>query len=165
MSPSTWTLEIESPAPAARLFKALLDWHNLAPKLLPNIVASAAGVQGDGSVGSVRQLNFTSGVGAIFAAMPFGYVKERLDFVDFDKFECKHSLVEGGDLGKKIESASTQFKFEQTSKGGCVCKVVTTYKPLPGVENKDEVAKGKEAVTGTIKAAEAYLLANPGAYA
>ncbi|XP_010911408.1 pathogenesis-related protein 1-like [Elaeis guineensis] len=158
MSPSTWTLEIDSPAPAARLFKAVLDWHNLAPKLLPNIVASAVGVQGDGSVGSVRQLNFTS-------AMPFGYVKERLDFVDFDKFECKQSLVEGGDLGKKIESASTQFKFEQTSKGGCVCKVVTTYKPLPGVENKDEVAKGKEAVTGIIKAAEAYLLANAGAYA
>ncbi|KAG1371299.1 pathogenesis-related protein 1-like [Cocos nucifera] len=158
MSPSTWTLEIESPAPASRLFKAVLDWHNLAPELLPNIVASAVGVQGDGSVGSVRQLNFTS-------AMPFGYVKERLDFVDFDKFECKHSLVEGGDLGKKIESASTQFKFEQTTKGGCVCKVVTTYKPLPGVENKDEVAKGKEAVTGTIKAAEAYVLANPGAYA
>ena len=97
--------------------------------------------------------------------MPFGYVKERLDFVDFDKFECKQSLVEGGDLGKKIESASSQFKFEQTSNGGCVCKVVTTYKPLPGVENKDEVAKGKEAVTGIIKAAEAYLLANPGAYA
>ncbi|XP_010911543.2 pathogenesis-related protein 1 [Elaeis guineensis] len=158
MSPSTWTLEIESPAPAARLFKAVLDWHNLAPKLLPNIVASAVGVQGEGSVGSVRQLNFTS-------AMPFGYVKERLDFVDFDKFEFKQSLVEGGDLGKKIESASSQFKFEQTSKGGCVCKVVTTYKPLPGVENKDEVAKGKEAVTGTIKAAEAYLLDNPGAYA
>nr|XP_010938338.1 pathogenesis-related protein 1-like isoform X2 [Elaeis guineensis] len=158
MSPSTWTLEIESPAPAARLFKAVLDWHNLAPKLLPNIVASAVGVQGDGTVGSVRQLNFTS-------AMPFGYVKERLDFVDFDKFEFKQSLIEGGDLGKKIESASTQFKFEQTSKGGCVCKVVTTYKPLPGVENKDEVAKGKEAVTATIKAAEAYLLANPGAYA
>nr|XP_010911543.1 pathogenesis-related protein 1 [Elaeis guineensis] len=158
MSPSTWTLEIESPAPAARLFKAVLDWHNLAPKLLPNIVASAVGVQGDGSVGSVRQLNFTS-------AMPFGYVKERLDFVDFDKFEFKQSLVEGGDLGKKIESASSQFKFEQTRKGGCVCKVVTTYKPLPGVENKDEVAKGKEAVTGTIKAAEAYLLDNPGAYA
>ncbi|XP_010910747.2 pathogenesis-related protein 1 [Elaeis guineensis] len=158
MSPSTWTLEIESPAPAARLFKAVLDWHNLAPKLLPNIVASAVGVQGDGSIGSVRQINFTS-------AMPFGYVKERLDFVDFDKFECKQSLVEGGDLGKKIESASSQFKFEQTSNAGCVCKVVTTYKPLPGVENKDEVAKGKEAVTGIIKAAEAYLLANPGAYA
>lgn len=62
MSPSTWTLEIESPAPAARLFKAVLDWHNLAPKLLPNIVASAVGIQGDGSVGSVRQLNFTSGI-------------------------------------------------------------------------------------------------------
>ncbi|XP_008790863.1 pathogenesis-related protein 1-like [Phoenix dactylifera] len=158
MSPPCWNLEVESQAPAPRLFKAVLDWHNLAAKLLPDIVASAAGVHGDGSVGSVRQINFTS-------AMPFSYVKERLDFVDFDKFECKHSLVEGGDLGKKIESASTHFKFEKSSKGGCVCKVVTTYKPLPGVDNKDEIAKGKEAVIGTIKAAEAYLLANPGAYA
>nr|XP_010922265.1 pathogenesis-related protein 1-like [Elaeis guineensis] len=158
MSPTSWTLEVESQAPAARLFKTFLDWHNLAPKLVPNIVASAAGIQGDGGVGSIRQINFTS-------VMPFGYVKERLDFVDHDKFECKQSLVEGGDLGKKIESASSHFKFEPTSKGGCVCKVVTTYKPLPGVEMKDEITKGKEAVTGIIKAAEAYLLANPRAYA
>ena len=101
----------------------------------------------------------------IFVALPFSHVKERLDFVDFDNFEFKHSLIEGGDLGKKIESASTHFKFEKTNKGESVCKVVTTYKPLPGVENKDEIAKGKKAVAEGIKATEAFLLANPGAYA
>ncbi|XP_008790865.1 pathogenesis-related protein 1-like [Phoenix dactylifera] len=159
MSSSSWSHEIKSPVPAARLFKAaVLDWHNLAPKLVPDIIVSAAGIEGDGGVGSVRQFQFSS-------AMPFSYVKERLDFVDFDRFECKQSLVEGGDIGTKIESASSHFKFEQSSNGGCVCKVVATYKLLPGVEVKDEITKAKETLTGIFKAAEAYLLANPAAYA
>lgn len=36
---SSWSCEIESPVPDARLFKAaVLDWHSLAPKLVPEIV-------------------------------------------------------------------------------------------------------------------------------
>ncbi|EHA8590148.1 pathogenesis-related protein 1 [Cocos nucifera] len=159
MSSSSWSCEIESPVPAARLFKAaVLDWHNLAPKLVPEIVVSAAGIEGDGGVGSMRQFQFSS-------AMPFSYAKERLDFVDHDKLECKQSLVEGGDIGTKIESASSHFKFETTSNGGCACKVVATYKLLPGVEVKDEITMAKETMMGIFKAAEAYLLANPTAYA
>ena len=97
--------------------------------------------------------------------MPFSFVKERLDFVDHDKFECKNSLVEGGDLGTKLESASSHFKFEPKSNGGCVVKVEATYKPLPGVAVDDEITKAKEGVTELIKAAEGYLLKNPDAYA
>ena len=97
--------------------------------------------------------------------MPFSYVKERLDFLDLDKLECKQSLVEGGDIGTKIESASSHFKLETSSNGGCVCKVVATYKLLPGVEVKDEITKAKETMMGIFKAAEACLLANPTAYA
>jgi hypothetical protein len=37
-----------------------MDWHTLAPKLTPDIVASAR-VEGDGNVGSVRELHFTKG--------------------------------------------------------------------------------------------------------
>jgi hypothetical protein len=38
-----------------------MDWHTLAPKLTPDIVASGEIVVGDGKVSSVRQLNFTKG--------------------------------------------------------------------------------------------------------
>ena len=61
-STNSWTLEIESPVAAPRLFRAgVMDWHTLAPKLAPHIVASAHPVEGEGGVGSVRQFNFTSG--------------------------------------------------------------------------------------------------------
>jgi len=61
-SANSWTLEIASPVAAPRLFRAaVLDWHNLAPKLASHVVASAHPVEGDGGVGSIRQFNFTSG--------------------------------------------------------------------------------------------------------
>lgn len=62
-STNSWTHEIESPVAAPRLFRAaVMDWHTLAPKIASHIVASAHPVDGDGSVGSVRQFNFTSGI-------------------------------------------------------------------------------------------------------
>lgn len=99
------------------------------------------------------------------AAMPFPYIKERLDFIDEENLEAKGSLVEGGDLGTKLESASSHHKFEPTSNGGCIVKLGASYKTLPGVVVGDEVEKAQEQMVGVIKAAEAYLLANPTAYA
>ncbi|KAH7676465.1 Bet v1-like protein [Dioscorea alata] len=124
----TSTIEIETAVPASRMFKAaFLEWHNLAPKVVPDHIKSASAVHVDGGVGSVRQINFTP----------------------------------GGDLGTKLESLCTHFKFTPTSSGGSTCKVTTTYKVLPGVTPGDEEAKAKEGLTNTIKATEAYLLANP----
>ncbi|ONK63370.1 uncharacterized protein A4U43_C07F14430 [Asparagus officinalis] len=156
MSSGTWSREVECLVSAGRLFKAaILDWHNLGPEIAPGVIVRANLVSGDGGVGSIRELNFTS-------SLPFSYVKERLDFIDHDKFEVKQTLVEGGGLGKMFESATTHFKFEPSSNGGCVVKVTATYKILPGVA--DESAKAKEGITNHMKAAEAYLLANPTAY-
>ena len=93
--------------------------------------------------------------------LPFPYVKERLDFIDVDNFEAKLTTIEGGDLGTKLESLSSHLKFIPTSSGGSICKAITTYKILPGVKSADEEAKAKEGIAKTIKATEAYLLANP----
>jgi hypothetical protein len=61
MASNSWTLEIPSPVAAPRLFRAaVMDWHNLAPKVASHVVTSAHPVEGDGGVGSVRQFNFTS---------------------------------------------------------------------------------------------------------
>ncbi|KAM0899193.1 hypothetical protein ACQ4PT_021488 [Festuca glaucescens] len=157
-STDSWTLEIESPVAAPRLFKAgVMDWHTLAPKLAPHIIASAHPVEGEGGVGSVRQFNFTS-------AMPFSVMKEKLDFLDMEKCECKSTLLEGGGIGITIETATSHIKVEATANGGSVVKVETTYKLLPGAEVKDEITNAKDSLTNIFKAAEAYLIANPDAY-
>ncbi|XP_047086529.1 pathogenesis-related protein 1-like [Lolium rigidum] len=157
-STDSWTLEIESPVAAPRLFKAgVMDWHTLAPKLAPHIIASAHPIEGEGGVGSVRQFNFTS-------AMPFSIMKEKLDFLDMEKCECKSTLLEGGGIGITIETATSHIKVEATANGGSVVKVETTYKLLPGTEVKDEITNAKDSLTNIFKGAEAYLIANPDAY-
>ncbi|CAN6295404.1 unnamed protein product [Urochloa humidicola] len=156
-SANSWTLEIASPVAAPRLFRAaVMDWHTLAPKLTSHAVASAHPVEGEGGVGSVRQFNFTS-------VMPFSFMKEKLEFLDVDKCECKSTLIEGGGIGVAIETATSHIKVEPVADGGSVVKVDATCKLLPGVE-EDEIAKAKESVTAIFKAAEAYLVANPDAY-
>nr|CAA10719.1 intracellular pathogenesis-related protein, isoform 5 [Asparagus officinalis] len=157
MSSGSWSHEVAANVPAGKLFKAaMLDWHNLGPKIVPDFIASGSVVSGGGAVGSVREIKMSN------PELPFNYLKERLDFVDHEKFEVKNTLVEGGGLGKQFESASNHFKFEPSGNNGCIVKVTATYKLLPGVTV--ESAKAKEGVTHHIKAAEAYLLANPTAY-
>ncbi|KAG0551469.1 hypothetical protein BDA96_01G426500 [Sorghum bicolor] len=158
MASNSWTLEIPSPVAAPRLFRAaVMDWHNLAPKVASHVVTSAHPVEGDGGVGSVRQFNFTS-------FMPFSFMKEKLESLDVDKCECKSTLVEGGGIGVAVETAASHIKVEPAAGGGSVVKVESTYKLLPGVDVKGEEVKAKEAVTAIFKGAEAYLVANPDAY-
>jgi hypothetical protein len=96
--------------------------------------------------------------------MPFNFMKEKLEFLDVGKCECKSTLIEGGGIGVAIETATSHIKVESAADGGSVVKVDSTYKLLPGVEVNDEVNKAKESVTAIFKAAEAYLIANPDAY-
>ncbi|XP_044318550.1 pathogenesis-related protein 1-like [Triticum aestivum] len=124
-----WPHEIESSVAAPRLFRAgVMDWHTLALKLAPHIVASAHPVEGEGGIGSVRQFNFTS-------AMPFTLMKERLEYLDVEKCKCKSTLVEGGGMGVAIETATSHIKVDPAADGRSIAKVDSTYKLLPGVED------------------------------
>uniref|UniRef100_A0A8I6Z0J9 Bet v I/Major latex protein domain-containing protein n=1 Tax=Hordeum vulgare subsp. vulgare TaxID=112509 RepID=A0A8I6Z0J9_HORVV len=96
--------------------------------------------------------------------MPFNLMKERLEFIDVDKCECKSTLIEGGGIGTAIDTATSQMKVKPTANCGSVVKVKSTYKLLPGVEVNDEISKAKDSMTAIFKAAEAYLIANPDAY-
>ncbi|KAE8767414.1 Pathogenesis-related protein 1 [Hordeum vulgare] len=124
-----------------------MDWHTLASKLAPQIVTSTHPVEGEGGI-----------------AMPFNLMKERLEFIDVDKCECKSTLIEGGGIGTTIDTATSQMKVKPTANYGSVVKVESTYKLLPGVEVNDEISKAKDSMTAIFKAAEAYLIANPDAY-
>ncbi|KAF9607695.1 hypothetical protein IFM89_038235 [Coptis chinensis] len=160
MALTSFTTEFTSPVSARKLFNAgVLDGHNLGPKLMPQVIVSTEILEGDGGVGTIKQANFTD-------AMPFKYIKERTDILDKEKLEYKFTLIEGGQLGKKVESASNHITVESTSDGGCVYKVSSEYKALPGIEFTDEeIQFAKNGMTGMFKAVEAYVLANPDAYA
>ncbi|XP_073359897.1 pathogenesis-related protein 1-like [Aegilops tauschii subsp. strangulata] len=98
--------------------------------------------------------------------MPFNLMKERLEFIDADKCECKSTLIECGGIGTTIETATSHIKVEPAANGGSVVKVESTYKllllgNLPGVEVKDEITKAKDYAMAIFKAVEAYLIANP----
>ena len=58
----TYTDEYTSSIPPSRLFKAVvIDAPNLIPKIFPQVVKSIEIIQGDGWVGSIRQINFAEG--------------------------------------------------------------------------------------------------------
>ncbi|KAF3325390.1 pathogenesis-related protein 10a [Carex littledalei] len=154
----TTTSEITTVIPAPRLFKAaILDWHNLAPKIAADKIVSAANIEGDGGVGTVRQLNFGP-------AMPFSYEQRRLEFLDVEKCEIKSSVVGGGGLGVLFKSASFHVKFSPSGTGGSLVKIVLTYTPMPGANSTQYENRMKGALEGIMKGCEAFLLANPEAY-
>ncbi|KAI4976379.1 hypothetical protein ZWY2020_049986 [Hordeum vulgare] len=96
--------------------------------------------------------------------MPFNLMKERLEFIDVDKCECKSTLIEGGGIDTAIETATSHIKVEPAANGGSVVNVESTYNLLPGAEVNDEITKAKDSVMAIFKAAEAYLIANLDAY-
>ncbi|KAH9305713.1 hypothetical protein KI387_010117 [Taxus chinensis] len=152
--------EIESPVEAKRLWNAFVkDGHNLLPKQVPEIFSSITLLEGDGGVGSIRQINFTP------ANEEFSYVKERVDEADEEKLVYRYSHVEGGMLGKKLASAKYEFKYTPKPNGGTVCSSVFYYDSLPGVPNDEaKIKEIKEMGTALFKKIDDYLIANPAAY-
>ncbi|KAJ3699801.1 hypothetical protein LUZ61_003506 [Rhynchospora tenuis] len=154
---STMISEITTVIPASRLFKAaIIDWHNLAPKIAADKVVSAQTVEGDGGIGSVRQLNFGP-------AMPFSFEQRRLEFEDVKNCEIKSSVVAGGGLGVFFDSATYHIKIEPSGTGS-LARMVLTFTPVPGANSAEHEKLIKGAFFGVMKGCEAFLLANPDAY-
>ncbi|XP_047084193.1 pathogenesis-related protein 1-like [Lolium rigidum] len=141
--------------PITSLFEIILGKDS--SKLVPDIITNAHPVEGEGNIGSVRQFNFTS-------VPPFSFMKEKLDFVDAEKCECKSTLIEGGGIGTSTETTTLHIKVKPTAICGSVVKVELNYKLPLGVEVKEEISKAKNSVTIIFKGVEAYLVANQDAY-
>ncbi|XP_015573307.1 major allergen Pru ar 1 [Ricinus communis] len=156
----TYSDEYTSPVPPARLFKALiLDSNNLIPKLMPQIVKSIEFVQGDGGVGSIKQINFQEG-------HQLKYVKNRIDAIDPENWSYTYSLVEGDGLLDKLESVVYQVQFLPGQDGGSINKMKSTYNTKGDIVlGEEQVKAGKEKALGMYKVVEGYLLQNPDAYA
>ncbi|KAL5983635.1 hypothetical protein ACLOJK_017725 [Asimina triloba] len=159
MVAKTYSFEFTSPVSAARLFKAsVLDITNLAPKIMPEVVASASILQGNGGVGSIKQFKFTD-------ALPYTHVNERVDSLDKENFDFKYTVTDGADVGTKLDSVVYHVKFVPAGHG-CVCKLTAEYHPKAGVEYPEEALNAaKEGVQGMYKSVEAHLLSDSSAYA
>ncbi|XP_044484697.1 major allergen Pru ar 1-like [Mangifera indica] len=152
--------EITLTVAPSRMFKAMiLDSHNVLPKLVPQSFKNIKLIEGDGGVGSIKLINFADG-------SQYKYVKHRIDVLDKENFVCKYTLIEGDNLGEKLESIVYEVKFEASGKGGSICKVASEYHTKGDHEIKEEVFKAsQEKAVELYKVVEAHLLANPDLYA
>ncbi|XP_057863810.1 major strawberry allergen Fra a 1-3 [Cryptomeria japonica] len=159
MVAGSFSIEIESPVEAKRLWKATLDSHNLLPKQAPGLISGITLVQGDGGVGTIRQVNFTA------ANKDFSYVKEKVDLIDETNMVYCFSHVEGGVLGKKVASVSYKIKFNPKAGGGSTSTYSCNYDSLPGVPHDEaKIEEIKANSTGLFKQVEQYLIAHPTLY-
>lgn len=160
MGVTTLTFEYSCPIAPSRMFKALItDSKALLPKLLPRFIKGVNVTQGDGEAGSIEQVNFNE-------ASPFKYLKHKIEVLEKDNLFCKYTMIEGDPLGDKLESIAYEVKFEATSDGGCLCKMITNYNTIGNFDVKEEeVKEGRESTVGIYKVVESYLLENPQVYA
>ncbi|KAK1426186.1 hypothetical protein QVD17_14855 [Tagetes erecta] len=151
----TYTDEHTSPVLPARIFKAaIVDSHNLMPKLLPDAIKSVEFIKGDGGAGSIKQINFAG-----------GFAKHQIEELDEKALTYKYTLIEGMGISDKIEKVFYDIKFEGSADGGTISKMTTTIYTHGDFEiNEEELNAGKEKVLGLYKVVEAYLIKNPDAY-
>ncbi|GLJ28932.1 hypothetical protein SUGI_0570660 [Cryptomeria japonica] len=160
MVAGSYSLEIESPVEVKRLWNATVkDSHNLLPKQVPGIISGITLLQGDGGVGSIRQINFTA------ANKDFSYVKEKVDLVDEANMVYSFSHVEGGVIGTQAASISYTIKFAPKAGGGSITTTTCNFDSLPGVPHDEaKLEEIKAQSIGLFKMVEQYLIANPTLY-
>ena len=61
MVAGSFTIEMDSPVEAKRLWNSTKDMHNYLPKQAPGLISSITLLQGDGGVGTIKQVSFTEG--------------------------------------------------------------------------------------------------------
>ncbi|XP_050239889.1 major allergen Pru ar 1-like [Quercus robur] len=156
----TYTDEYTSSIPPSRLFKALvIDAPNLIPKIFPQVVKSIEIIQGDGGIGSIRQINFAEG-------SQLNSVKNRIDELNEENHSYKYTYIEGDALADKLESIAYEVQFEPTPEGGSKNKMTSKYYTKADVVlSEEEIKAGKDNALEIYKIVEAYLLQNPDAYA
>ncbi|GLJ09619.1 hypothetical protein SUGI_0112880 [Cryptomeria japonica] len=159
MVAGSYSIEIESPLEIKRLWNATVDIHNLLPKQVPWIISGIALLQGDGGVGTIRQVNFTA------ANKDFSYVKEKVDLIDEANMVYGFSHVEGGVLGTKVASVSYRIKLTPKTWGGSISTTTCNYDSLPGVPyDESKIEEIKANTIGLFRILEGYLIANPTIY-
>ncbi|KAI5446476.1 major allergen Pru ar 1 [Lathyrus oleraceus] len=159
MDAVTFTEEFTSTVEAGRLFKGLiLDASTLLPKLMPTI-KNIQLVEGIGGPGSIQEITVVEGTN-------IKHVKHRIDAIDKENLIYNYSVIDGDGKPETVELVSHEVKIEPSKEGGCKIKNVSKYHPKKGVEIKEEDLKAvREEASVVLKVVDAYLVANPEAYA
>ena len=152
----TYDIEIPSPIPAAKIFKAVvLDADTLIPKIMPQAIKNVEILEGDGGVGTVKVIHFGEG-------SQYKSVKHRVDAIDKENLTHTYSIIEGDALSDVIESITYHIKIVPTEEGGSICKNRSIYNTKGDAQiSEEKIKEGKEKATAMFKAIEAYLQANP----
>eukprot|EP00253_Pinus_taeda_P005262 PITA_05262 len=161
MASRTETVEVVILVEPRRLWNAIVkDGHNFYPKALPEAFTSVTLLEGDGGVGTIKQLNFTPG------KRDYSFIKERVDEVDEQNFVYKFTIIGGGALGTKLSAANFVVKYVPRNEGGSVATWTINYETLSGVQSEYDgrVKEIKENSIAQMKKVEQYLLSNPNLY-
>ncbi|KAL0462721.1 UNVERIFIED_CONTAM: Major strawberry allergen Fra a 1.08 [Sesamum latifolium] len=143
MAITTFTDEYTLPNPPSRIYKpSIIDSHNLVLKLMPQAIKSIEIIQGDGSAGSIKQINFAEG-------SPFKCVKYRVDKLNEKTFTYGYTLIEGDSLVANLEKITYEVKFEQPADGGSNSKVTSKYYTTGDFTLKEDEVKTVRAQAST----------------
>ncbi|KAJ9546460.1 hypothetical protein OSB04_019003 [Centaurea solstitialis] len=151
-------VEVTSSLPTPKLFKVFSNFDTIAPKVEPETYKAVTLVQGDGGVGSIKNILFGDGV-------PYTSSKHTVDAIDASNFSLSYTVFEGDALLGIIDSATHHIKFIPSSDGGSLYKHSVVFKckgdaKLP----EDTLNLVKESLKKTFKAIESHAIAHPEAY-
>ncbi|KAI3946492.1 hypothetical protein MKX01_017708 [Papaver californicum] len=136
---------------------------------MPN-VKSVIFISGDGSPGSVNQVNFVDyfivAEPTNDAGHPMKSVNHRLDKKDATNCECNYTVIESDTFGDKVECVVNEVKFEDAPDGGCICKIKSCVHPKEDdILDEEHLKAGHGGYMAKYKAVTGHLVANPDVYA
>ncbi|GKA07034.1 root allergen protein-like protein [Tanacetum coccineum] len=156
---STATIQVEIPCvhPAEKVFKAFCDFDTIAPKVNPAVFKSIKTIEGNGDVGTIRDITFGDGVS-------FSSGKNKVDVYDPSNFTYGNTFFEG-DYLRGTDSITHLIKIVPSADGGSVYKQTITYNCKGNDKPSEEVLNSEKSDhETTFKAMEAYAAAHPELY-
>nr|GEY57036.1 root allergen protein-like [Tanacetum cinerariifolium] len=172
MSTECLEIEVASPFPAEKVFKVFSDFHNIAPKVYPEVYKCIDTIEGDGGVGTIRLLTFGEvyNVSKLWLYMccvcvPFTSGKFKVDTIDASNFDYSITFYEGDNLMGILDSINQHVKVTPSDNGGSLFKLKIVYN-CKGDEkpSADTLKFEKEVYEKTFKAIDAYVVAHPEEY-
>ncbi|KAL1832572.1 hypothetical protein ACET3Z_002223 [Daucus carota] len=139
---------------AAQLYKNMfIDMDKVMPKILPQIFKSVRLVEGDGGVGTVKEITYGEAVKATTMI-------QKLVEMDPEAMTYTKVIIGGDVLMGTLESVAYHSVVESSDSGECVVKLTVVFTPLAGQEVSEDYIKDSIAQSyQTFYAVEAHVQA------
>ncbi|WOG83419.1 hypothetical protein DCAR_0102594 [Daucus carota subsp. sativus] len=137
---------------AAQLYKSMfIDMDKVMPKILPQIFKSVRLVEGDGGVGTVKEITY---------AVKATTMIQKLVEMDPEAMTYTKVIIGGDVLMGTLESVAYHSVVESSDSGECVVKLTVVFTPLAGQEVSEDYIKDSIAQSyQTFYAVEAHVQA------